>query len=38
MCFVQLPKEIRDGLLNKRLQLADTRFYVVKDIISMNQI
>lgn len=30
--FMELPKEIRDGLLNKRLQLADTRFYVVKDI------
>ena len=30
--FNQLPKEIRDGLLNKRLQLADTRFYVVKDL------
>ena len=30
--FAQLPKEIREGLLKKRLQLADTRFYVVKDI------
>lgn len=30
--FNLLPKEIRDGLLNKRLQLADTRMYVVKEI------
>lgn len=36
--FNQLPKEIRDGLLNKRLQLADTRFYVVKDIAGKNTI
>lgn len=36
--FSQLPKEIRDGLLNKRLQLADTRFYVVKDIQAKNTI
>ena len=36
--FTQLPKEIRDGLLNKRLQLADTRFYVVKDISNKNSI
>ena len=36
--FNQLPKDIRDGLLNKRLQLADTRFYVVKDISSRNSI
>lgn len=36
--FMQLPKEIRDGLLNKRLQLADTRFYVVKDISGKNSI
>ena len=28
----QLPKEIIDGLINKRLQFADTRFYVVKDV------
>lgn len=34
----QLPKEILDGLMNKRLQLADTRFYVVKDISSKNSI
>lgn len=36
--FNQLPKEIRDGLLNKRLQLVDTRFYVVKDISAKNSI
>lgn len=36
--FMQLPKEIRDGLLNKRLQLVDTRFYVVKDISTKNSI
>ena len=30
--FSQLPKEIRDGLKKKRLQLVDTRFYVIKDI------
>lgn len=36
--FNLLPKEIRDGLLNKRLQLADTRIYVVKDIAGKNQI
>lgn len=34
----QLPKEILDGLMNKRLQLADTRFYVVKDIATKNSI
>lgn len=34
----QLPKEILDGLMNKRLQLADTRFYVVKDISTKNSI
>lgn len=34
----QLPKEIMDGLINKRLQLADTRFYVVKDISGKNSI
>lgn len=33
-----LPKEIIDGLANKRLQLADTRFYVVKDIAAKNNI
>ncbi len=33
-----LPKEIIDGLLNKRLQLADGRFYVVKDISNKNSI
>lgn len=36
--FSLLPKEIRDGLLNKRLQLADARFYVVKDISTKNSI
>lgn len=30
--FSQLPKEIKDGLLKKRLQLVDTRFYIIKDI------
>ena len=30
--FMQLPQDIREGLKNKRLQLADTRFYIVKDI------
>lgn len=34
----QLPKDIIDGLINKRLQLADTRFYVVKDIAGKNSI
>lgn len=34
----QLPKEILDGLMNKRLQLSDTRFYVVKDISTKNTI
>lgn len=33
-----LPKEIRDGLDKKRLQLVDTRFYVVKDISQKNTI
>jgi hypothetical protein len=36
--FALLPKEIRDGLLNKRLQLADTRLYIVKDIAGKNTI
>lgn len=36
--FLQLPVEIRQGLMNKRLQLADTRFYVVKDISGKNSI
>jgi hypothetical protein len=36
--FSQLPKEIREGLINKRLQLVDTRFYVVKDISAKNSI
>lgn len=30
--FAQLPKEIKEGLIKKRLQLVDTRFYIVKDI------
>ncbi|MDP2385689.1 MAG: hypothetical protein Q8M29_04920 [Bacteroidota bacterium] len=30
--FAQLPKEIKDGLLNQRLQLVDTRLYIVKEI------
>jgi hypothetical protein len=34
----QLPKEIRDGLLKQRLQLADTRLYVVKIIAGKNMI
>lgn len=36
--FRQLPKDIREGLLKQRLQLADTRFYVVKEISSKNSI
>ncbi len=36
--FRQLPKEIREGLLNKRLQLGDGRYYVVKDIATKNNI
>ena len=38
MRFAQLPKEIRDGLIKKRLQLADTRFYIVKEIGGKTQI
>lgn len=38
MRFGQLPKEIRDGLLKKRLQLVDTRFYVVKEITSKSSV
>lgn len=34
----QLPKEILDGLVNKRLQLCDTRFYVIKEISTKNSI
>lgn len=30
--FAQLPKDIREGLMKQRLQLVDTRFYIVKDI------
>jgi hypothetical protein len=30
--FAQLPKEIKEGLIKKRLQLVDTRFYIIKDI------
>lgn len=33
-----LPKEIGDGLIKKRLQMADTRFYVIKDIAGKNTI
>lgn len=33
-----LPKEIGDGLIKKRLQMADTRFYIVKDIAGKNTI
>jgi hypothetical protein len=36
--FRQLPKEIREGLLKKRLQLVDTRFYIVKDVSAKNTI
>jgi len=36
--FAQLPKEIRDGLMKKRLQLVDTRFYIVKDIAGKQNI
>jgi hypothetical protein len=36
--FRQLPKEIREGLLKKRLQLVDTRFYIVKDVAAKNTI
>lgn len=36
--FGQLPKEIREGLLKKRLQLVDQRFYVVKEITSKSSI
>lgn len=31
-----LPQEIQDGLDKKRLQLVDTRFYIVKDISLKN--
>jgi hypothetical protein len=36
--FRQLPKEIREGLLKKRLQLADTRFYIIKEVSAKNSI
>ncbi len=36
--FIQLPKDIREGLLKKRLQLSDTRFYVIKDVSTKNSI
>lgn len=32
----QLPADIIEGLLNKRLQLADARHYIVKDISTKN--
>lgn len=34
----QIPSEILKGLIDKRLQLADGRFYVVKDISLKNSI
>lgn len=36
--FAQLPKEIKEGLLNQRLQLVDTRLYIVKDIAGKQSI
>lgn len=36
--FGQLPRDIRDGLLKKRLQIVDQRFYVVKEITSKSSI
>ncbi len=36
--FGQLPEDIRKGLLSKRLQLVDQRFYVVKEITSKSSI
>lgn len=36
--FRQLPKDIREGLLKQRLQLADNRYYVVKDIAAKTTI
>jgi len=36
--FDQLPKEIKEGLIKKRLQLVDTRFYIVKDIAGKGSI
>lgn len=30
--FAQLPKDIKEGLIKQRLQLVDTRFYIIKDI------
>lgn len=30
--FAQLPREIREGLMKKRLQLVDTRYYIVKEV------
>lgn len=36
--FGQLPKDIREGLLKKRLQLVDQRFYVVKEVTSKSSI
>lgn len=33
-----LPNEIRSGLDKKRLQLADTRFYIVKDVAQKSTI
>lgn len=36
--FAFLPKDIREGLLKKRLQLVDTRFYTVKSIAAKTSI
>ncbi len=36
--FAQLPKDIQEGLNNKRLQMVDTRFYTVKEISGKNSI
>jgi len=33
-----LPAAIGDGLIKKRLQMADTRFYIIKDIAGKNVI
>jgi hypothetical protein len=36
--FGQLPDDIKTGLLKKRLQLVDRRFYVVKEITSKQSV
>ncbi len=38
MRFGQLPEDVRMGLLKKRLQLVDQRFYVVKEVTSKSSI